>query len=268
MRPSNAALLAVMWVAPLAAGLRTDIEYARPGGEPLRLDACTPDGPGPFPAAILVHGGGFVRGDKQTYVKPLFEPLTRAGYAWFSIDYRLAPQHRFPAPTDDVAAALAWVKAHAPEFHVDPRRIALIGESAGAHLVSYVGLRGAGVAAVVSFYGPNDLVARVHDAGSVSEGLQAFLGTADIDSPVIRRASPIESVHPGLPPFLLIHGTADPTVPHSQSVRFRDRILQAGGRCELFDVQGGGHGMAGWENVPAMQSYKTKLIGWLDVVLK
>ena len=74
---------------------RKDVEFARPGVKPLLLDLHVPDGPGPFPAAILVHGGGFDEGSRSTNVRPLFDPLSDAGFAWFSIDYRLAPEAHF-----------------------------------------------------------------------------------------------------------------------------------------------------------------------------
>src|SRR5690554_2934000 len=120
------------------ADLRTDIEFARPGNESLTLDASVPDGAGPFPAVVIVHGGGFVRGTKTSYVTPLFPVFNEAGFAWFSINYRLAPKHPFPAAIEDVEAAIRWVKKHAAEYKVDTRRIALLGESAGGHLVSWV----------------------------------------------------------------------------------------------------------------------------------
>src|SRR4051794_38455843 len=75
---------------PWAKGLRKDIEFAKVGDVSLTLDAFVPEGKGPFLACILVHGGGFMRGDKQTYITPLFEPLSKAGFAWFTINYRLA----------------------------------------------------------------------------------------------------------------------------------------------------------------------------------
>jgi alpha-L-fucosidase 2 len=110
---------------------KTDVEYARPDGKPVLLDLHIPDGAGPFPAAILIHGGGFDEGSKSTNVRPLFEPLASAGFAWFSIDYRLAPTARFPQTMDDVWSAIRWVKGNAATYHVDSSRIALIGESAG-----------------------------------------------------------------------------------------------------------------------------------------
>src|SRR5260370_38986568 len=82
---------------PSAAAFdQKDVEYARPDGKPVLLDLHIPDGPGPFPAAILIHGGGFDEGSKSTNVRPLFDVLANAGYAWFSIDYRMEPEFRFP----------------------------------------------------------------------------------------------------------------------------------------------------------------------------
>src|SRR6266478_8249494 len=79
-----------------------DVEYGRPGGKPLLLDMHVPDGPGPFPAAILVHGGGFDEGSKSTNVRPLFDVLANAQFAWFSIDYRMAPEAHFSQTIEDL----------------------------------------------------------------------------------------------------------------------------------------------------------------------
>ncbi|MGC3971315.1 MAG: alpha/beta hydrolase [Pirellulales bacterium] len=126
---------------PVKSGLISDVEFAAPGGESLTLDAFVPEGEGPFPTCIFVHGGGWMRGDKQSYIKPLFEPIGNAGFAWFTVNYRLATKHRWPACADDVATAVRWVRAHAKEYKVDVNRIALVGESAGGHLVAWVGAR-------------------------------------------------------------------------------------------------------------------------------
>src|SRR5271157_4413888 len=89
-----------------------DVEYGHPATHALLLDLHVPDGPGPFPAAILIHGGGFDQGSKSTNVRPLFEPLANAGFAWFSIDYRMAPEFKFVDTREDVSAAIRWVKAN------------------------------------------------------------------------------------------------------------------------------------------------------------
>src|ERR1043165_8121618 len=135
------------------------IEYGKPGGHALLLDLHVPDGPGPFPAAILVHGGGFDGGTRATNMSPTFQPLADAGFAWFSIDYRMAPEFRFPEARDDFDAAIRWVKANAQAYKVDPGKIVLAGESAGAFLVNYAATHetpATRVAAVVDIYGPVD----------------------------------------------------------------------------------------------------------------
>lgn len=260
--------------AIVAAADKPDVEYAKVGPVRLTLDAHVPDGPGPFPAAIVVHGGGFIAGDKQTYVKPILPPLTRAGFTWFSINYRLAPAYRFPAAAEDIERAVKFVKKHASEYKVDPSRIALIGESAGGHLVSYVGAhasQSARVAAVVSFYGPHDLAGRASALGKISKEVQAFLGVQGITPEslrVLRDASPISYAHSGMPPYLLIHGTNDSEVPYDQSVRMCGAMKQAGAVCEIFTVAGAGHGVEDWEQNPSFQAYKDKMIVWLRQTLR
>src|SRR5579871_4816122 len=136
-----------------------DVEYARPGGKAVLLDLHVPDGAGPFPAAILVHGGGFDQGSRSTNVRPLFDVLAEAGFAWFSIDYRMAPEFRFPEADADMEASIVWLKANAAKYHVDAGKIAIIGESAGGFLVNYAGThetKATKVAAVVDMYGPVD----------------------------------------------------------------------------------------------------------------
>ena len=82
-------LLALVGCVTSARSLE-NVEYSQVSGEPLKMDGFIPDGKGPFPAAILVHGGAWVTGDKARSVRPLFKPLTDGGMAWFSINYRLA----------------------------------------------------------------------------------------------------------------------------------------------------------------------------------
>lgn len=259
------------------AEMRTDIEYAVAGGQSLKLDASVPEGMGPFPTVILVHGGGWSGGDKQGYIKPLFEPMTKAGFAWFTINYRLAPANRYPAAVDDVVAAVRWVKAHAADFKVDVKRLALAGESAGGHLVALVGTRYGhelGLAAIVPYYAPCDmevLALGPDRTEKAPKAAGAFLGFTEADDEARRRlreASPITYVNKDVPPFLLIHGTQDRTVPYKQSVMMRDRMKQAGAACELFTVEGGGHGMLGWEKDPKLQAHKEAVIAWLKKTMR
>ena len=250
------------------SGIRKDVEYSRVGDESLRLDACVPDGTGSFPAVIMVHGGGWSSGDKASGVDPLFAPLSRAGVAWFSINYRLAPKHRYPAAVEDVETAIRWVKAHAAEFKIDPERIALVGESAGGHLVAMAVVRAKDdtrVTAAVPFYAPVDLTSDTERRGGLSLSLRALFGrTYEVDeqaAQLLRDASPINFVHAGLPPFLLVHGTADMSVPYSQSVQLQAKLRAAGVSCDLITIDDGVHGMARWETID--RSYKDKVTNWI-----
>jgi alpha-L-fucosidase 2 len=256
------------------AGEIHDIEFARPDGVPLTLDAYVPEGKGPFPTVIIVHGGGWEAGTKRTFVTPWFPVLTEAKFAWFTVNYRLAPKYQFPAACDDAAAAIRWVKAHAREYKVDRRRIALMGESAGGHIVAYVAAkrdRGTEVAAVVDFYGPHDLVKRERGRGEIGKNLRQFLGVDKLDERGIarlREASPTTYVRKGLPPFLFIHGTKDTAVPFDQSPLMCELLKRAGNRCEVYPVEGAPHGVGPWEKVPEFQGYKKKMVEWLRATLR
>ena len=138
-------------------GLQKEIVYDSRYG--LKLDAWRPAGRGPFPAVVLVHGGGWEAGDKVTYLTPLLRPLSKAGFAWFSINYRLTPAVGHPEQLEDLRSAIRFVHRNARRFRIDPRRIAILGESAGGQMVSLVATeRMPEVAAVVSFYGVYDLL--------------------------------------------------------------------------------------------------------------
>ncbi|MDB6117987.1 MAG: hypothetical protein JWO08_1768 [Verrucomicrobiaceae bacterium] len=252
-------------------GMKHDIEFAKAGDVSLTLDAFVPPGDGPFITCILVHGGGFTKGDKQTFIKPLFEPLAKANFVWFTINYRLAPQHAWPACADDVASAIKWVKLHASEYKADPKRIALIGESAGGHLVSWAGVTGEGdtaVAAVVPFYAPHDLTIQVKRRKELG-GLGGLIGTDELNDAAWKKLadiSPMNRVVPGLPPFLQLHGDKDTTVPLEQSILFQEKMKAAGNQCELITVAGGIHGMSGWQKLGS--DYQEQLVGWLRKTLK
>jgi acetyl esterase len=268
-------LLGLALCASAAADWRTDIEYAKRGDESLTLDASVPDGKGPFPTVIIVHGGGFMRGNKGTYVTPLFPVLTQAGFTWFTINYRLAPKSHFPAPIEDTEDAIRWVKAHASEYKVDPNRIALLGESAGGHIVSYIATTSAaklGLKAVVPFYAPHDLYYRAMSQATVNEAVQAYLDIGPAVSPasvkILKKASPYYHVQKGMPPVLLIHGTADELVAYEQSVRMLEKMHGAGVASELYTVQGGKHGMGSWDQIAGGDAYKQFLVNWLQKTLR
>jgi acetyl esterase len=286
MRPTIIPALACAAALAAAPLDKKDVEYARPDNQPLLLDLHVPDGPGPFAAAMLIHGGGFDEGSKSINVRPLFDPLSAAGFAWFSIDYRLAPAVHFPEAIEDVNAAIRWVKAHAAEYRVDVSRIAIIGESAGGFFVNYAGTHqtpATKVAAVVDFYGPSDygkqaLMRRDHpelfnmvtiNRHAAHGGGIHFFSVDLLDAAGLAKlqaVAPVAAVHPGMPPFLVIHGTRDDQVSFEQSTTFCDAIRMVGTPCELIVIEGGGHGMGGWR-APEMQHWKPEMIAWLNRTL-
>ena len=252
----------------------TAVEYSHPQGVSLHLDAHIPPGTGPFPAVVLVHGGGWTAGDRTAaFVRPLFGVLDQTGFAWFTIDYRLAPAHSYPEAVDDVEAAVRYVKQHAKEYHVDSERIALMGESAGGHLVNLVGARNnAGVAAVVCFYGPIDMVlwSERLKGKPLSTDLKAFFGIDSLDQAgieKIRQTSPRIYLNPKTPPFLIIHGTKDEAVDFGQAQLAVELLNKNGTPCELITVQDGVHGVINWEKEQRFQAYQQPLIAWLHRTL-
>lgn len=275
-RVATVLLIAAAFQCPAqAAEFRADIEYGVAGGESLKLDVSIPDPPGPHPVAILVHGGGWSRGDKHSVppgdsadISPWFPVLTAANFTWFSINYRLAPVHSWPACLEDVQTAIRWVKAHAAEFGGDPDRIALFGHSAGGHLVCLAGTAAdpaTRVQAVVGFAAVTDHVADSERRGGVSTSVQALLGLdrviTDESRAVLRSISPLNHVRPGLPPFLLVHGTADKSVPYAQSTAFQEKLRAAGVTCDLLTIPDAPHALATWHSLAP--NYETEMIDWL-----
>lgn len=253
-------LLAALAVAPLGAGAarwtaRRALVYARPGGEALRADLYRPVEPGRHPALVAVHGGGWFTGDRKFYAR-LGPYLAARGFVVLAVDYRLtgAGRKAYPEAEDDVRAALAFLRERAGALGVDPRRVGLIGDSAGAHLAALAALDpSAGVKACAAFYGIYDLAAQeTRDRAQVQAGepdiVRDFMGaTPEADPARYREASPLARlVDPGpCPAFFLAWGDQDEVVdPATQSVPFAEALVRAGCAVTRVPVAGEGHGWA------------------------
>ena len=240
---------------PVPLRVELGITYASPGGVPLKLDAYLPGSPGPHPAVIVIHGGAFRFGERgwETY---LATALVDAGFAAFSIDYRLAPEFPFPAAVDDVLAAVAWVRAHAADYGVDPEEIGAIGESAGGHLAAMLAVlgrdsvdEGSRIAAAVAWSGPMDLHALVRDAGDVvSNGLsirddvvEPFLGCRGVScARLFRKASPVTFVDPSDAPMLLVNSVEE-FIPIAQAREMAAELRRAGVSVQVIEMPGDKH---------------------------
>ena len=255
----------VAWLRGDERGLWKDITYSRPGGSDLKMDAFVPEGAGPFPAVVIAHGGGWEAGDKVTYVSPVFGPLAHAGFAWFSIDYRLTPYVRNAGQLEDLRAAIRYVRSHAARFHVDPNRIAILGESASGQMVAQVASEsctGCKVQAVVSFYGVYDFTQWASDESN-RPMLDRIFGPWDEE--VLKRYSPLFHVRRGLPPLLLLQGTKDEL--YAGTLAYAEQLKKAGARYELILLEGAPHGMENWAGHPEWEFYKQRLVKWLKTTL-
>jgi alpha-L-fucosidase 2 len=172
-----------------------------------------------------------------------------------------------------VQTAVRWVKAHAAEFKGDPTRIAVFGHSSGGHYACLLGTLvddSVRVQAVVGFAPVTNHEQDLPVRGGLSTGLQNLLNRPKELTPeslgLLREISPLNHVRPGLPPFLLIHGDKDKSVPIQQSIDFQARLRAAGVSCELMTVPGAPHGLVTWEKFAP--DYQTKMIAWLRETLK
>lgn len=231
----------------------TEVEYAVVAGESLKLDIRAPEKPaGKTPAVMMVHGGGWsggTRGDEPAFL----DSLVDAGLTVFAPSYRLAPAHRWPAQIDDVRTALKWVGAHAQEHNADASRLGITGYSAGGQLAALASVIDAPkeLAAVLLLAAPTDLVLDNFRRGKVSPSMLNLFGKEQVDADLIEtwwRISPINYVRPGLPPFLLINGTKDESVPHAQSAHLHQRLSDMGVPSDLMSLEGAPHRLREWKN--------------------
>lgn len=256
-----------------------DVEYSSVGKR-VAMDIVRPRSEGaPRPAVLLVHGGGFRAGTRESYL-PVAVRLAEQGYVAATASYRLAPQHPFPAAVEDVKAAVRYLRANAKRLNLDSGRIGAMGGSAGGHLVLMLGLTGhvaelegtgpnreqsSRVACVVNYYGPTDLTQSYSKSVDAAEVLPLFLGGDLVHArPAHIRASPLNWVTPLAAPVLSIHGTQDTYVAYEHSVWITERLLGAGVAAELETISGAGHGFKGANAQRAEQ----RAFAFLDKYLK
>ena len=234
-----------------------DVTYGNVSGVALKMDIHYPEvADKPVPAVIYVHGGGWVSGDKAEGAGARIIPeMVFRGYLEAAINYRLAPEYKFPAQIEDVKCAVRYLRANAAAYGIDATRIGAFGGSAGGHLVALLGTsdpgsglegsRGYGdqssrVQAVADLYGPADLAAMFDAIRGVM--LPLVFGTTDLNSEIVSNASPVTHVTSDDPPFLILHGDKDILVPLSQSEVLYDRLVAAQVPVTMVVVQNGAHG--------------------------
>lgn len=214
---------------------------------------------GPAPVMIFVPGGAWVQGSRTLQGYAMLSRLAETGWVCLSIDYRTAPHHRWPRHLIDVKTAIAWARANVDKYGGDRNFVAIAGASAGGHLAALAGLTGGdtelaeqlpdgadtAVDAVIGVYGRYDW----HDR-STTERLRFvdFLERVvvgerlDRRPELYRKASPIARVHPGAPPFFVIHGSNDTVIPVAQARAFVERLRRVSQSAVAYlELPGAGH---------------------------
>ncbi|GAB4422385.1 MAG: hypothetical protein Kow002_11710 [Anaerolineales bacterium] len=264
LRPaSQPATASTEFPASKLGSLERNITYCTIEGVELKLDAYYPaSANGRWPALVYIHGGSWTGGDKRSPVTmPDRIALREAGFLVVSVNYRLAPEHQFPAMIEDVKCAVRYLRAKADQYNIDPERIGTWGTSAGGHLAALLGLadetagwdvgpylgHSSSVQAVAVFYGPTDL-----------ETLLQNNSERVFKNEDLALASPVNHVSKHAPPFLLLHGDRDRLVPLEQSEVLAEALTEHGARAELVIVQNGGHGFMP-EDSPDMQPTREEI---------
>jgi acetyl esterase/lipase len=213
-----------------------------------KMDIYFPESGGPWPALVYVHGGSWMQGDKSEAVM-LARGMSMQGYLVVSLNYRLYPAGKFPNMIEDVKCGIRSLRAHASEYNLDPNRIAAIGPSAGAHLVSLLGTSDQSAGWDVGEYLDQSSRVQAVIAMAPVTDLTRNFPNADIEAmrhvgfgeDNIVQASPITHVTADDPPFLLIHGDQDTFVPSEQSQLIYDRLVQMNVPAQLIIVKNAGH---------------------------
>lgn len=220
------------------AETQTDIEYARVGDQVLKLDLYLPKAANP-PLLIYVHGGAWRAGTKSDV--PILK-LLNYGFAIASVDYRLSIQAVFPAQVHDIKAAIRFLRAKSELYHLNTKKLGIVGSSAGGHLAALVGVtnghqalegnvgedlnQSSDVQCIISLYGASNLQTILSQSTEFGlqmrvPALELLLGGQPDQKPELAKlASPMAQLDPNDPALLLIHGDADPQMPAAQSQEF------------------------------------------------
>jgi len=269
---------------PNDAKLLFDVQYAKVGGKGLLLDLYLPGrAKGPLPLVVWIHGGAWSAGSKENCPAV---GLVGQGYAVASINYRLSQEAIFPAQIEDCKAAIRHLRANAARHSIDPNHIGVWGASAGGHLVALLGTSGdvkelegavgdnlaasSRVQCVVDYFGPTDFMqfkdkptwVKVNQPNSPLARLVG--GLLDEKKDLVAKANPITFISTDDPPFLVVHGDKDNTVPINQSELLVAALKDAGVEVTFEVVKGAGHGF----NATQSETLKSIVTAFFDRHLK
>jgi acetyl esterase/lipase len=259
-----------------SAELQSDrnVVYAEVDGVKLKMDIVRPKTSGPHPTAVGFHGGAWKHGSKDdlsrvpdesldfggTGNRSLLDVIAEHGYVAVSVQYRLAPKHKWPAQIEDAKTAIRFLRENAKKYDINPDKIGAFGFSAGGHLAALLGTvtkdaglegtlypeQSSAVQCVVDYFGPTDMSLFTAAPGIEAGFMVPLLGARIAAKPqVYKEASPLYHVKKTNSPFLIVHGTADVIVPIIHSERFHDKLVAAGVSSKMIPIKGKGHGWSG-----------------------
>ena len=261
----------------------------------LAMDVLQPKSDKPLPLIVFVTGGGFIMAPRTNWIQQRMK-LAENGYVVASIEYRFAPNGRFPQPLEDVKSAIRWLRAHAERFNIDTERVGVLGNSAGGYLSAFTGVtsgstefdkgeyldQSSSVLCAADIFGLSDLtvigadfseeVQRGHRSAGATEALWV-LGTPTFggkDGGInahpeeAAKANPINYINEKSVPMLLMHGTADTLVSPSQTDLLFQALRAKGIESERYIVEGAAHGGPYWVQEPVMKI----IVDFFDKYLK
>lgn len=250
----------------------TDVVYSvLPGYRPLRLDLYRPVTPGaPRPLIVFVHGGGWAHANPRVGAgfadfPAILGHLVQRGYVVAAIEYRFSHEAPFPAPVEDLQAALLYLQQNAQRFGIDGERVGLWGMSAGAQVAALVAAdckTGACVRAFAGWFGVYDLRPPHPQNQTLRDYLACQASACNPD--VLVAASPIVHVKAGNPPTLLVQGDLDKNVSPTQARAFAAALREVGVSTDLAMLPGVGHGLIGPDSAATRDALREGLNATID----
>ena len=223
----------------------------------LKLDIIYPEDPGNlYPCIIWICGGAWLTMDKSAHL-PYLAQLARSGFVVASVEYRTSNEAVFPAQLIDVKSAVRYLRAHAGRYRIDPERFGVMGESAGGHLTAMAALAddpafdvgeyleySSRVQAACPWYPPADVTSFPYDSPVIAAASPESLMLGKnvmLNKEEAMKACPVSYVTKDAPPFMILHGMDDHTVPFSQGEILHDRLEEAGSDVRLTAIEGADH---------------------------
>jgi acetyl esterase/lipase len=278
----------VQSIFPKATIVYSNISYANDTIKKHLLDVYLPaTATNNTPLVVWIHGGAWMLNDKYAdmgYMKNTVKGFIDSGYALASIDYRFSTDAVFPAQIQDCNQALEYLYQHAGQYKIDKNRIALIGFSAGGHLASLLALSNNNnvsefypegikthfkIKCVLDFYGPSDFIMLANNPDtSISNArnpVSILLGAQPLERPdIAKKASPVTYVDKNDPPFLIVQGEKDESVPNTQSKVLSSWLTIAGVKNQLIIVPGAPH----YGEMFDVENIRNSLFSFLAAYLK